>query len=79
MLVTHEMRFAEEVSDVVYFTEAGRIVEHGPAAQIFRAPRSERTRAFLQRALGEAERLPAAAAEPLTLPPQTLHDAPVAL
>ncbi|MDT0137871.1 amino acid ABC transporter ATP-binding protein [Acidovorax sp. PRC11] len=53
VLVTHEMRFAEEVSDRVYFTEAGRIVEHGPAAQIFGDPRSLRTREFLQRALGE--------------------------
>ena len=56
MLVTHEMRFAEEVSDQVYFTEAGRIVEHGPASQIFGSPRSDRTREFLQRALGEGNR-----------------------
>ncbi len=52
VLVTHEMRFAAEVSDVVYFTEAGRIVEHGPPARIFGSPQSERTRAFLRRALG---------------------------
>ncbi|GAA6118541.1 amino acid ABC transporter ATP-binding protein [Acidovorax sp. FG27] len=56
VLVTHEMRFAEEVSDHVYFTEAGRIVEHGPARQIFGRPRSERTREFLQRALGDGTR-----------------------
>ncbi|MDA8455815.1 amino acid ABC transporter ATP-binding protein [Acidovorax sp. GBBC 3334] len=66
VLVTHEMRFAEEVSDQVYFTEAGRIVEHGPAAQIFGNPRSERTREFLQRALGGGARSrPAAASAPL--------------
>ena len=52
VLVTHEMRFAEEVSDTVYFTEAGRIVESGPPAQLFGAPRNERTGAFLQRAAG---------------------------
>lgn len=52
VLVTHEMRFAHEVSDSVYFTEAGRIVEHGPSAQVFEHPRSDRTREFLQRALG---------------------------
>jgi polar amino acid transport system ATP-binding protein len=51
VLVTHEMRFAEEVSDEVYFTEAGLIVEHGSAGQIFSAPASERTRTFLTRAL----------------------------
>lgn len=56
VLVTHEMRFAEEVSDAVYFTEAGRIVEHGPPALIFGQPKSERTRVFLQRALGEGGR-----------------------
>lgn len=52
VLVTHEMRFAEEVSDVVYFTEAGRIVESGPPSRLFGAPQSERTRAFLQRSSG---------------------------
>ncbi|MFA9285047.1 amino acid ABC transporter ATP-binding protein [Comamonas sp. SY3] len=51
-LVTHEMRFAEEISDHVYFTEAGRIVEHGTPAQIFGQPGNERTRSFLRRALG---------------------------
>ena len=66
VLVTHEMRFAEEISDQVYFTEAGSIVEHGPVAQIFGAPRSERTRQFLQRALGEGPRVrPAPPAENL--------------
>jgi len=66
VLVTHEMRFAEEVSDHVYFTEAGRIVEHGPAQQIFGNPRSDRTREFLQRALGEgARQRPAPPTEPL--------------
>ncbi|AVS85362.1 phosphate ABC transporter ATP-binding protein [Paracidovorax avenae] len=64
VLVTHEMRFAEEVSDHVYFTEAGRIVEHGPAAQIFGNPRSTRTREFLQRALGESARTRQAPATP---------------
>ena len=70
VLVTHEMRFAEEVSDRVYFTEAGRIVEHGPPADIFGNPRSERTREFLQRALGEGghrTRMPAPGFAPLAL------------
>lgn len=56
VLVTHEMRFAEEISDVVYFTENGVIVEHGSAGQIFRQPRSERTRQFLRHALGDPGR-----------------------
>jgi polar amino acid transport system ATP-binding protein len=65
VLVTHEMRFAEEISDQVYFTEAGLIVEHGPAARIFGAPENERTRAFLHRALGEG---PRASVAPTALP-----------
>ncbi|MFS2156859.1 amino acid ABC transporter ATP-binding protein [Pseudomonas sp. Pseusp122] len=56
VLVTHEMRFAEEVSDVVYFTENGRIVEHGSAEHIFQRPGNERTQAFLRHALGESGR-----------------------
>ncbi|OZI29938.1 phosphate ABC transporter ATP-binding protein [Bordetella genomosp. 10] len=61
LLVTHEMRFAEEVSDTVYFTEAGRIVEAGPPARLFGAPANPRTRAFLQRAshAGRDDRAPA--------------------
>ena len=51
VLVTHEMRFAEEVSDRVYFTEGGCIVEHGPPHKIFSDPASERTRRFLTRTL----------------------------
>ncbi|MDR5759308.1 amino acid ABC transporter ATP-binding protein [Caballeronia sp. LZ035] len=59
VLVTHEMRFAAEISDEVFFTERGVIVEHGPAAQLFGQPRHERTRLFLQRARGEdRSRLP---------------------
>ena len=56
VLVTHEMRFAEEVSDRVYFTEAGRIVEQGSPAAIFQHPTSDRTREFLQRTLGQGVR-----------------------
>ena len=71
MLVTHEMRFAEEVSDTVYFTEAGRIVEAGPPSRIFDAPHSPRTRAFLQRSSGASlarRSARAAAPEPVAAP-----------
>ena len=68
LLVTHEMRFAEEVSDTVYFTEAGRIVEAGPPARLFGAASNPRTRAFLQRAAHPA-RAPA--------PPQSFFPVPV--
>lgn len=48
VLVTHEMAFAAEVSDVVFFTEAGRVVEQGSSQQIFEQPTQARTRAFVQ-------------------------------
>lgn len=51
LLVTHEMAFAREVADHVYFTDAGVIVEHGEPKAIFGSPRHERTRAFLERVL----------------------------
>jgi polar amino acid transport system ATP-binding protein len=56
VLVTHEMRFAEDISDEVFFTEGGVIVEHGAPSQIFGSPENERTRLFLQRARGDDRR-----------------------
>ncbi|NDP42080.1 MAG: amino acid ABC transporter ATP-binding protein [Aromatoleum sp.] len=51
MIVTHEMRFARELADVVYFTDGGVIVESGPPAELFDRPVKERTRAFLSQIL----------------------------
>jgi polar amino acid transport system ATP-binding protein/general L-amino acid transport system ATP-binding protein len=51
VVVTHEMGFARQVADRVLFMDGGRIVEAGPPAQIFDAPREERTRAFLRAVL----------------------------
>jgi polar amino acid transport system ATP-binding protein len=51
MLVTHEMRFARELADVVYFTDGGVIVEAGPPAELFDRPQKDRTRAFLSQIL----------------------------
>jgi len=51
VLVTHEMGFARRVADTVYFTEGGRIVEHGPPAQVLMDPMQPRTRAFLEQVL----------------------------
>jgi polar amino acid transport system ATP-binding protein len=47
ILVTHEMNFAREIADTVYFTDGGVIVESGPPGQIFSAAQNPRTRAFL--------------------------------
>ena len=51
ILVTHEMAFAREIADCVYFTDAGRIVEHGPPAEFFERAQDPRTREFLQQVL----------------------------
>jgi polar amino acid transport system ATP-binding protein len=47
IVVTHEMSFARRVGSWVIVFDHGRIVEEGPPAQIFDAPRAERTRDFL--------------------------------
>jgi polar amino acid transport system ATP-binding protein len=47
LVVTHEMLFAQRVADRVVVFDRGRVVEVGPPAQIFEAPRSARTRDFL--------------------------------
>jgi polar amino acid transport system ATP-binding protein len=51
MIVTHEMGFAREVADHIYFTEKGVIVEHGPPRDMLANPREARTRAFLDQVL----------------------------
>jgi polar amino acid transport system ATP-binding protein len=51
ILATHEMSFAREVATRVCFLDQGRILEHGPPAEIFSHPREDRTRQFLARIL----------------------------
>lgn len=51
MLVTHEMGFAREIADHVYFTDQGVIVEHGPPEQFFTKANDPRTRQFLNQIL----------------------------
>ncbi|APO70400.1 ectoine/hydroxyectoine ABC transporter ATP-binding protein EhuA 3 (plasmid) [Rhizobium gallicum] len=48
LMVTHEMRFAREISDRVCFFDKGRIREEGTPDQLFSQPREERTRDFLK-------------------------------
>jgi polar amino acid transport system ATP-binding protein len=51
ILVTHEMAFAREVADRVYFTDGGVVVEQGTPAEFFGAPKHARTKAFLDQIL----------------------------
>jgi polar amino acid transport system ATP-binding protein len=49
VMATHEMAFARDVADSVVFLDGGVVVEQGPPAHVFGAPREERTREFLAR------------------------------
>ena len=48
LVVTHELSFAENVSNRVIFMENGNIVEQGPSKEFFANPREQRTREFLK-------------------------------
>ena len=49
VVVSHEMRFAEEAADRVLFMDEGVVVEEGSPEQVFRNSQHERTRSFLSR------------------------------
>jgi polar amino acid transport system ATP-binding protein len=51
ILVTHEMGFAREVADHIYFTDRGVIVEHGAPATFFSEAKDPRTKEFLSQIL----------------------------
>jgi polar amino acid transport system ATP-binding protein len=51
LIATHEMSFAREIANRVCFLDAGRILESAPPAEMFSAPREERTRQFLERVI----------------------------
>jgi polar amino acid transport system ATP-binding protein len=51
VVVTHEIRFAQEVADRVLFLDHGRILEEGPARQVLTTPQHARTQEFLRRVL----------------------------
>lgn len=47
VVVTHEMKFALDVADIVVVMDGGEIVEQGSPEQLFRHPQHERTKRFL--------------------------------
>ena len=51
VLVTHEMGFAKEIADHIYFTDRGVIVEHGPPSTFFNDAKDPRTKEFLSQIL----------------------------
>ena len=49
MIVTHEMKFARDVSNRVFYMDEGGIYEEGTPEEIFEAPKKEKTRIFIKR------------------------------
>ena len=55
VVVTHEMQFAEDVANKVYFMDGGVVVEEGTPSEIFSHPKEDRTKRFLSRIRREPE------------------------
>lgn len=51
VIVTHEMGFAKEVADRVWFIDEGNLIEDSPTADFFKSPKSPRAQAFLEKVL----------------------------
>ena len=51
IVVTHEMGFAKQISDRVFFMDQGQMLESAPPAELFGSPKNERTRLFLSKVL----------------------------
>jgi polar amino acid transport system permease protein len=55
LVVTHEVRFAQDVADRIVFMDEGLVVEQGTPAEVLRNPKQERTQRFLRMVEREAE------------------------
>lgn len=51
IVVTHELGFAREVADTVYFMDGGVVVESGPPREILANPKTDRCKSFLDKVL----------------------------
>ena len=52
LVVTHEMGFAREVADRIFFFDSGMVVESNTPEEFFTNPAEERTKTFLSQILG---------------------------
>ncbi|NEO28095.1 MAG: amino acid ABC transporter ATP-binding protein [Kamptonema sp. SIO4C4] len=50
-VVTHEMGFAREVADRIFFLDGGKIAEDAPPSEFFTTPKSDRAKQFLEKML----------------------------
>lgn len=51
MIVTHEMNFAREAANTIYFLEGGRLLERSEPERFFTKPQTERAARFLEKVL----------------------------
>ena len=51
VVVTHEMGFAREVADRIFFIDGGIVAEEGAPDELFRQPKNARTKEFLSKVL----------------------------
>ena len=51
VVVTHEMGFARDVADRVFFVDEGVIMEEGTPSEVFGSPKNKRTQEFLNKVL----------------------------
>ena len=49
VIVTHEIKFAEEIADRIIFMDNGKIIEQGKPEDVIRKPKEKRTKEFLKR------------------------------
>ena len=57
MIVTHEMKFARDIANRVFYMDQGEIYEQGTPEEIFDHPKRERTRRFIKRLKAFEERI----------------------
>lgn len=50
-IVTHEMGFAREVADRIFFLDGGKVAEDAPPSEFFSSPKSDRAQQFLEKVL----------------------------
>lgn len=51
LIVTHEMKFAQEAADTIYFLDQGQLIEKGSPDEFFANPQSDRAIRFLEQVL----------------------------
>ncbi|MGX9134665.1 amino acid ABC transporter ATP-binding protein [Rummeliibacillus sp. JY-2-4R] len=51
LIVTHEMGFAREVADRVFFLDGGQLIEDAPPQEFFKNPSTQRAKDFLEKVL----------------------------